>query len=164
MQNRVILRVEKSRVLLKQCPLVFVPHCTRCPLQSISHLFTRKLPSFTPIQMRISAAPFGKFGQFQASSAQNLVPQRSSKNGLNSFLETSWHSSFGKSHEETGPFLVNMLLSKKYSPIVAPPPLSLPGKCADQLGCSPRPAADVPSKQLATLLKVRQISTHCLIH
>ena len=164
MQNRVILRVEKNRVLLKQCPLVFVPHCTRCPLQSISHLFTRKLPSFTPIQMRISAAPFGKFGQFQASSAQNLVPQRSSKNGLNSFLETSWHSSFGKSHEETGPFLVNMLLPKKYSPIVAPPPLSLPGKCADQLGCSPRPAADVPSKQLATLLKVRQISTHCLIH
>ena len=156
--------MKKSRVLLKQCPLVFVPHCTRCPLQSISHLFTRKLPSFTPIQMRISAAPFGKFGQFQASSAQNLVPQRSSKNGLNSFLETSWHSSFGKSHEETGPFLVNMLLSKKYSPIVAPPPLSLPGKCADQLGCSPRPAADVPSKQLATLLKVRQISTHCLIH
>ena len=156
--------MKKSRVLLKQCPLVFVPHCTRCPLQSISHLFTRKLPSFTPIQMRISAAPFGKFGQFQASSAQNLVPQRNSKNGLNSFLETSWHSYFGKSHEETGPFLVNMLLSKKYSPIVAPPPLSLPGKCADQLGCSPRPAADVPSKQLATLLKVRQISTHCLIH
>ena len=156
--------MKKSRVLLKQCPLVFVPHCTRCPLQSISHLFTRKLPSFTPIQMRISAAPFGKFGQFQASSAQNLVPQRGSKNGLNGFLETFWHSSFGKSHEETGPFLVNMLLPKKYSPIVAPPPLSLPGKCADQLGCSPRPAADVPSKQLATLLKVRQISTHCLIH
>ena len=149
-------------MLSKQCPLVFVAHCTRCPLQSISHLFTRKLPSFTPIQMRISAAPFGKFGQFQASSAQNLVPQL--KNGLNSFLETSWHSSFGKFHEETGPFLVNMLLPKKYSPIVAPPPLSLPGKCADQLGCSPRPAADVPSKQLATLLKVRQISTHCLIH
>ena len=50
---------------------------------------------------------------------------------------------------------------KKYSPIVAPPPLSLPGKCADQLGRSPQPAADVPSKQLATLLKVRQVSTHC---
>ena len=148
MQNRVILRVEKSRVLLKQCPLVFVPHCTRCPLQSISHLFTRKLPSFTPIQMRISAAPFGKFGQFQASSAQNLVPQRSSKNGLNSFLETSWHSSFGKSHEETGPFLVNMLLPKKYSPIVAPPPFPSPANVRISWDAPPDPLQTFPQSNL----------------
>ena len=48
----------------------------------------------------------GHLGQFRATSAPNLVPQRSSQNGLNNFLETSWHSSFGKSHEEKGLFLV----------------------------------------------------------
>ena len=41
-----------------------------------------------------------------------------------------------------------LLLPKKYSPIVAPPPLSLPGKCADQLGCSPDPLQTFPQSNL----------------
>ena len=148
MQNRVILRVEKSRVLLKQCPLVFVPHCTRCPLQSISHLFTRKLPSFTPIQMRISAAPFGKFGQFQASSAQNLVPQRSSKNGLNSLLETSWHSLLVNLMKRPAHFLLTCYSPKSTPPLWLLPPFPSPANVRISWDAPPDPLQTFPQSNL----------------